>query len=478
MKNCSIPGILSSRIPGVLGALVIALSLIWPSSVEAQMFDLFTKDDVTPTLQQQEQTQQQETLEQEEAQPQESTQQDSEATAAATPALQDGQWATAPGSISDTSGIYVTNGTDTVAVRDGKYLYIGGKFTEVSLATGSSELRQHLAAVDVSENDIINWNPAPNEKLYAIATDERHIYVGGEFTEIAGQERQYLAVFDKETRELLDWNPLPNGVVRAIAVDDRYVYIGGDFTRVANEDRNRFAAFSKETGELSDFQADVDGPVNAIVVRGDRIFLGGDFQTVNGEERPFIAGIDRETGEVTAFRTELENPITRLRITDEGIVANGPTTNPNGQPAQFQTVIDPETGEIIRSGVNREGVTTTVTIKVDLDKLGFRIPDLSDVLTFLIRMFFVLAGLVALVFLLLGAFSWITSGGEEEAVKKSRDKITAAIIGVILIVVVLAVITTLEQVVFAERICFGVSCAASIPNLVEPCGEDVGIPCE
>lgn len=112
----------------------------------------------------------------------------------------------------------------------------------------------------------------------------------------------------------------------------------------------------------------------------------------------------------------------------------------------------------------------TVTVRVDQGQLGFTIPTLSDVLTFVIRGFFIIAGLAALFFLLLGAFAWVTSGGEEDNIQKARDKITAAVVGVILIVVVLAIIVTLEQVVFQSRICFGLSCAASIPDLVEPCG--------
>ena len=114
--------------------------------------------------------------------------------------------------------------------------------------------------------------------------------------------------------------------------------------------------------------------------------------------------------------------------------------------------------------------TLTATVKVDQAALGFRIPNLSDILTFIIRAFFVIAGLVALFYLLLGAFGWITSGGAEDGVKAARDKITAAVIGVVLIVIVLAIIVTLEQIIFQGRICFGLSCAASIPNLVEPCG--------
>ncbi len=135
-------------------------------------------------------------------------------------------------------------------------------------------------------------------------------------------------------------------------------------------------------------------------------------------------------------------------------------------------------GAMAQFNQNQAAPSISVTVKVDQNALGFRIPDLSDILTFVIRLFFVIAGLVALLYLLLGAFAWITSGGDEENTGKARNKITAAIIGVVLVVAVLAIIVTLEQVVFRERICFGISCAATIPNLVEPCGDDIGVDCD
>lgn len=109
-----------------------------------------------------------------------------------------------------------------------------------------------------------------------------------------------------------------------------------------------------------------------------------------------------------------------------------------------------------------------VTVQVDQTALGFQIPSLSDILTFLIRFFFVIAGLAALLYLLLGAFAWITSGGNKEGVEKAREKIQAAVIGVILIVITLAIIWTLEQVIFAKQICFGISCPLTMPSLVKP----------
>src|SRR3990167_2029272 len=99
--------------------------------------------------------------------------------------------------------------------------------------------------------------------------------------------------------------------------------------------------------------------------------------------------------------------------------------------------------------------------------LGFKIPSLGDILTFIIRAFFVIAGLAALLYLLLGALAWITSGGDKEAITAAQQKIQAAVIGMILIVAVLAIIWTLEQVIFNRRICLGLSCPLTLAGLVE-----------
>ncbi len=112
----------------------------------------------------------------------------------------------------------------------------------------------------------------------------------------------------------------------------------------------------------------------------------------------------------------------------------------------------------------------TSAIQIDENKLGFKIPTLGEILTFLIRFFFVIAGLAALLYLLLGALSWVTSGGNKENVEKAREKIQAAIVGILLIVIVLAIFWTLEIVVFNKVICFGISCPLTLPALLEKRG--------
>src|SRR3990167_11367653 len=114
-------------------------------------------------------------------------------------------------------------------------------------------------------------------------------------------------------------------------------------------------------------------------------------------------------------------------------------------------------------GVNRFPACTAIST----GDLGFQIPSLGDILTFTVRVFFVIAGLAALLYLLLGALAWITSGGDKDAVSAAQQKIQAAVIGMILIVAVLAIIWTLEQVVFNRRICLGLSCPLTLPGLIK-----------
>ena len=99
---------------------------------------------------------------------------------------------------------------------------------------------------------------------------------------------------------------------------------------------------------------------------------------------------------------------------------------------------------------------------------GFNIPSMAAVIGFLIKFLFFFAGLAALLFLLLGAFSWVTSSGDKENVKKAQDKIQAAVVGLVIIVVVLVILATLEQTVLRGAFCVGLTCTINIPSIMTP----------
>jgi hypothetical protein len=69
---------------------------------------------------------------------------------------------------------------------------------------------------------------------------------------------------------------------------------------------------------------------------------------------------------------------------------------------------------------------------------------ISRIITFGIQTFFVIGGLTVLFFLLWGAYDWITSGSEEEKLNSAKQKMTNAVIGIILMVVALGVFTVVS----------------------------------
>ena len=104
---------------------------------------------------------------------------------------------------------------------------------------------------------------------------------------------------------------------------------------------------------------------------------------------------------------------------------------------------------------------------IDQNTIGFQIPSFAQMMSFLVKFFFVLAGLLALFYMLWGAISYVTSGGDKEATGKAQQKIISAVIGVILIIATLAIIAGLEQIVFKGRLCFGVTCELRLPTLLK-----------
>ena len=96
---------------------------------------------------------------------------------------------------------------------------------------------------------------------------------------------------------------------------------------------------------------------------------------------------------------------------------------------------------------------------------GFKVPKLGDFLGNLIRLFFFIAGIIALLFLLIGALKWITSAGKEEGVKEAREQIQAAVLGLIVMVAVLTLVVIVEQVIFGGKLCLGISCPLQLGSI-------------
>lgn len=68
---------------------------------------------------------------------------------------------------------------------------------------------------------------------------------------------------------------------------------------------------------------------------------------------------------------------------------------------------------------------------------------LGKFISFGIQMFILMAGMFLILYLLWGAFDWISSSGDKEKLTKAQNKITNALIGMVLVFVVLTVFNLL-----------------------------------
>lgn len=62
----------------------------------------------------------------------------------------------------------------------------------------------------------------------------------------------------------------------------------------------------------------------------------------------------------------------------------------------------------------------------------------------LIRLLIIGAFILALIFLLIGGVRWITSGGDPKAIESAKGQVTAAVIGLLLVVSAFAIVGLVE----------------------------------
>ncbi len=207
----------------------------------------------------------------------------------ATPAL-----AVQNGTVPGTSApMWQTNGVVRAMVVTGGVLYVGGDFTSVrppGSPAGSGEVgRSRLAAFDVATGALVtSFNPAPNGSVrsLALAPGGGTLYVGGDFTVIAGQSRSRVAAFTTSTRALTAFAPTVDGRVSALAASATAVYAGGSFGLVNGQGRRWIAGLNATNGQrIAAFAPVTDNVMYALAVSADgtRLYAGGAFTTMNGD---------------------------------------------------------------------------------------------------------------------------------------------------------------------------------------------------
>ena len=90
---------------------------------------------------------------------------------------------------------------------------------------------------------------------------------------------------------------------------------------------------------------------------------------------------------------------------------------------------------------------------------GVTVPgDANTMIKNIITIVFVVAAVITFAYLIYGAISWITSGGDKSKVEAARNRITSAVIGLLILAATWAIFLLVMQIAFGQD-------SISIPSL-------------
>ncbi|OWU98782.1 delta-60 repeat domain-containing protein [Micromonospora wenchangensis] len=233
------------------------------------------------------------------------------------------------------------------------------------LAVGLLAAPAHAADLTPVTSTLTSANPADNiphaqdGDTKAFAEIGNTVYVGGSFTSVKAAggtswtSRNYLFAYDRTSGALkADFSPTLDGAVHALAASpDGKLIVGGAFKNVNGVSRKNLVQLDPVTGAtVASWVGRSDGGlVRRTVVVGNKLYIAGAFHWVNGTEHSLLARLDATTGAIDPS-FQIDASVARasselvwgLAVSPDGktLVAVGNFTEVNGQPRNQVVVVD------------------------------------------------------------------------------------------------------------------------------------------
>lgn len=218
-------------------------------------------------------------------------------------------------------------------------IYAGGSFTQAGGKPRANLVKINPGGVETG------WKSDANAPVHAIAIYDNTVYVGGEFTEIDGDDRNYVAVIALSNGRAQAWNPNASGMVYTLAVsgDGQTTYLGGEFQQMSGQSRNRLAAVDASGNLNGSWNPNANDVARALLYSSENIYIGGRFQTIKGTERNRIAIVDSNNTLNMTWDPNAEDEVRAIVINGSYIYLGGKFNNLDGDTskAKFAKVASP-----------------------------------------------------------------------------------------------------------------------------------------
>ena len=216
-----------------------------------------------------------------------------------------------------------TNGTVWTVKIVGDTVYIGGDFSLVRSSSGSSQVRNNLAAITISTGVVTSWRADTNSIVYAIDGNSNNLWIGGAFTTIAGVSRNRIASVNTATAAVRSGvDPNANGTVRKLHRTGGNVYVGGSFTAIDGTSMRHLVRIATGDGSVDlSWNPNPNHPVTGIDLpsAGDIVYVGGSFTTMGGQPHNYVVGLSpTDASVVTPPYANLTAKAIDLAVTPSG----------------------------------------------------------------------------------------------------------------------------------------------------------------
>lgn len=253
-------------------------------------------------------------------------------------------------------------------------LFVAGGFSSVSgmLAPG-------LVALDPISGSPLNWRPTPNRSVFALEEFGNTLFTAGSFSSVASQPRRAFAQVNAMTPTPTGWNPDVRGsgsVGNTITRQGNTVYLGGNFTNVAGQPRRHLAALNATDATLQPWVPVFSSPfdsVQDVAATDDAIYVAGSFTNVGGRARAGLVALDPITAAPLNWDVRPANdagPVSMrvVAAANDALYVGGAFTSLRGEPhrnfAVFPAIGAPMIVQHPIGTTLRRGLSTTLAASV------------------------------------------------------------------------------------------------------------------